>query len=194
MQMLLLSLYPKAWRDQYGEEYEALLEDTGMSAATVFDIVKAACLLRFKAHERGLHVVLSLSLYALCGLICLRLGLTDNWPLWAPTNPARATGLFVTLLPLAYALYIRFSSLRDYQRQWRGSGMAYWLVVSPLTAISTMVLAFVCSFSLFGTGIVTLAGEHTAFIVGALMMALIGLMLVKLLDSIQNRLLHRFTP
>src|SRR5215471_15705202 len=102
MQGWLLALYPKQWRDQYGAEYLALLEDTELSPAVVLDIVKAACLARLQIHERMLVSSVAIALYTLSGCICLRLGLTDNWPLWAPTNPARAAGLAITLIPLLY--------------------------------------------------------------------------------------------
>lgn len=193
MQALLLSLYPKVWREQYGDEYGVLLEDTELSPANVLDIMKAACLLRLKAHEKSLHLLIALSLYALSGFVCLRLGLTDNWPLWAPTNPARAAGLIVTLTPLAYALYIRFSSLHDSQQQWHGSALVYWLVASPLTVISTVLSAFICGFFLLGTGIITLAGDRTPFVTGVVLMVVISAVLIKLLNSLQGWLLQRFS-
>ena len=39
---LALRLYPAAWRDRYGDEFGALLEETPMSVSAVFDVLVAA--------------------------------------------------------------------------------------------------------------------------------------------------------
>lgn len=43
---LFLRLFPRAWRERYGDEFSALLEDTGISAGTVLDLVFAAVRVR----------------------------------------------------------------------------------------------------------------------------------------------------
>lgn len=42
----LLRLYPRAWRERYGDEFVALLHETGASPAQVMDIVRAAMVQR----------------------------------------------------------------------------------------------------------------------------------------------------
>lgn len=194
MLALLLALYPKAWRERYGQEYEALLEDTlndtGMSVATVFDIAKAACSLRLMAHQRNLSVLVATGLYTLSGVTCIRLGLTDNWPIWAPASPLKAAGLLLTLAPLAFALYTRLSILREYKQQWHGSNAVFWSVATPITVLSTLVLAFICSCILMSTGIFGMHGG-VAFVCGVLSMAGVSLGFMKFLNLLQTKLLIR---
>lgn len=49
MSHILLRLYPRAWRERYGDEFLALLEIRGLSTAAVVDTVRTA------ARERGRH-------------------------------------------------------------------------------------------------------------------------------------------
>ena len=189
MQTLLLSLYPKLWREQYGDEYEALLEDTTLSAGAIFDIVKAACLLRLKAHERALTDLLGLSLYAVSGQVCLDLGLTDNWPLWAPTTPERAVGLIITLAPLAYVLYSRFALLNE-QHNRRTRSLMYWAIGSPLTIISTFFVAINCGSFL---AIAINGYEGRVSVAAALAAAGVGIVAVKAINMLRGRLLRQFT-
>ena len=186
---LLLSLYPKMGREQYGEEYKALLEDTGLSMATILDIAKAGCALRATTDERSLRVVAATFLYAFSGIMCIRLGMTENWPIWAPTSPLRAAGLIVTLVPLVYALHVRFTILRERQQRWQGSGAVFWLVASPLALVSTLLLALMCGSLFLSTGLFGLTG-NVSFVCGALCLALVSLGLVRLLDFVQGRLLR----
>src|SRR2546423_1352303 len=39
---LAVGLYPRSWRDRYGDEFGALLEETGISIPTLFDVLIAA--------------------------------------------------------------------------------------------------------------------------------------------------------
>jgi len=192
MQGLLLSLYPKAWREQYGEEYAALLEDTGMSVATVLDVAKVGCLLRLRAYEKSLIIIAAASLYALSGVMCIRLGLTENWPIWIPTNLLQTVGLVITLAPFVYALYFRLSILQERRRQWRENrSQVFWLVVLPLTALVILLLAFMCSCLMLSTGLFGIKGDMS-FVRGALGMAAISGGLIRLLNILQGRLLERF--
>ncbi len=45
----LLALYPSSWRRRYESEVRALLEDTGLSMAIVFDVVRGAAAARAHA-------------------------------------------------------------------------------------------------------------------------------------------------
>lgn len=44
----LLRLYPRAWRERYGAELEALLEDSPPSVRDVADLIWSALLLRLR--------------------------------------------------------------------------------------------------------------------------------------------------
>ena len=52
---LLLRIYPRAWRERYGAEFEALLRDEGLSPWRVCDIVWTALVLRWEAFGPGLN-------------------------------------------------------------------------------------------------------------------------------------------
>jgi len=44
----LIGLYPKAWRDRYGDEFAALLEDEAARSPVIFDVVSAAITIRMR--------------------------------------------------------------------------------------------------------------------------------------------------
>jgi hypothetical protein len=46
------NLYPKAWRIRYGAEFEALLDDVGVSARIVLDVVKGAILMQVRQRQK----------------------------------------------------------------------------------------------------------------------------------------------
>jgi hypothetical protein len=60
----LVRLYPRRWRDRYGPELEALLEDSGAGVRSAADLVRGA----LDAHLRGLRPrrTLPLALLLLC--------------------------------------------------------------------------------------------------------------------------------
>ena len=95
---LLVALYPRKWREKFGQEFAALLEDTRLTPGTVFDVVVQAGKLRAESH-RGLTLVLGSLLWSGCiEYLSLRAHLTANI-IWAPTSPARALALTATLGP-----------------------------------------------------------------------------------------------
>ncbi len=66
---LILCLYPRGWRDRYEPEYEALLDDHGVDARTLADMVAGALDARFGAGlaaspERRSRAALAASLWA----------------------------------------------------------------------------------------------------------------------------------
>jgi hypothetical protein len=95
---VLVTMHPRAWRQRYGEEFRALLEDTVLTRAAVVDIVKNCCGLQVRAHARALLVLGAVLASATCEIAALRTGLTVNI-LWAPTNVARALALLGTVGP-----------------------------------------------------------------------------------------------
>jgi len=92
---LLVGLYPGKWRDSFGEEFGALLEDTRLTPHAVFDVVVHAGKLHAGNHAR-LALVLASLLWSSCTeYLSVRAHLTANI-LWAPTTPARALALAAT--------------------------------------------------------------------------------------------------
>jgi hypothetical protein len=105
MRQALLALYPRSWRDQYGEEYCALLEDIGISASVAFDVVGSALKLRLQRHARILSALAVLGQYSLSLWLCVHLRITDNM-FWLPTTFLQAAGLAATYVPLLYTMWM----------------------------------------------------------------------------------------
>lgn len=76
-----LRLYPRSWRDRYGAELEALLEDKGATYVDLPDLLRGALTLRLKTNA-------PLLLFAAAGL-CLGLAM-HSWA--APDYRATVTG------------------------------------------------------------------------------------------------------
>ncbi|PPK62787.1 hypothetical protein V5P93_004043 [Actinokineospora auranticolor] len=94
----LVALHPKAWRDRYGEEFAALLEDTGLTPRAVVDVVAHAGGLRVRAHLTGVLVIAAFLVSGACRKVGLASGLTHN-VLWAPTDLPKALLLLGTVGP-----------------------------------------------------------------------------------------------
>lgn len=95
---LLLALYPRRWRREYGAEYRALLEDTPLTRAVVLDVVRTAGRLRLAARPVLIPVLAALVLSAAGEVIAVHGRLTDNI-LWIPSSPLKAIVLAAVLLP-----------------------------------------------------------------------------------------------
>jgi hypothetical protein len=95
---VLVAMHPRAWRQRYGEEFRALLDDTTLTPAAVVDILKNCLGLQARARHRALLVVGAVLASVTCEIAALRTGLTANI-LWAPTNLARALALLGTVGP-----------------------------------------------------------------------------------------------
>lgn len=48
---ILVALHPKDWRERYGEEFAALLQDTRLTPRAMADVVAASVGLRLRAHR-----------------------------------------------------------------------------------------------------------------------------------------------
>lgn len=96
---VLLTLYPRSWRDRYGEEYCALLEDMGITCEVVIDSAKSALMLRLREHAHILSIIVILGQCSFSLWLCVHLRITDNM-LWPPTTPLRAAALIATYAPL----------------------------------------------------------------------------------------------
>ncbi len=95
---VLVAMHPRGWRQRYGEEFRALLEDTALTPAAVVDVVKNCSTMRARAHPTALLVTGAVLASVAGELAALRTGLTANI-LWAPTNVLRALALLGTLGP-----------------------------------------------------------------------------------------------
>jgi hypothetical protein len=102
----LLALYPRWWRDQYGEEYSALLEDTGISPSIAFDVAASALKLWLHEHSRVLAALSVLGQYSFSIWLCVHLHITDNM-FWLPTSLLQTIGLLITYAPLLYVLWMQ---------------------------------------------------------------------------------------
>ncbi|WP_446665668.1 hypothetical protein [Flexivirga sp. B27] len=96
----LLALYPRAWRDRYGEEYRALLEDTGLRPAVVGNVLLHAGLVRTQQHRTALLRFGALIVFAMAEALALAAGYTENI-LWLPREPASLVLLAVAVVSLA---------------------------------------------------------------------------------------------
>jgi hypothetical protein len=98
MTRLLVALYPRKWRAEFGEEFAALLEGSRLTPVAVFDVVVSAGKLQAASHRR-LALVLASLLWSGCMVyLSVRARLTAN-VLWAPSTPARALALAATVGP-----------------------------------------------------------------------------------------------
>lgn len=97
---LLLALYPRAWRQEYGAEYVDLLHATRLTHRVLLDVVREALRLRAAARPLLVSVLAALVLSALVETAGVRSGLTDNI-LWLPTDLARGLALAAVLAPWA---------------------------------------------------------------------------------------------
>ena len=50
---LAAKIYPKSWRERYGEEFEALLEDAGVNVRIVFDVLAGAVLMQVQRWQKA---------------------------------------------------------------------------------------------------------------------------------------------
>jgi hypothetical protein len=89
---LLVALYPRRWREEFGEEFAALLEETRLTPRAVVDVVVQAARLHAESHRRLTAVLASLLWSGCLEYLSVRARLTANI-LWAPATPARALTL-----------------------------------------------------------------------------------------------------
>jgi hypothetical protein len=89
---LLVALYPRKWREEFGEEFAALLEEARLTPRAVVDVVVQAAKLHAESHRRLTAVLASLLWSGCLEYLSVRARLTANI-LWAPTTPARALAL-----------------------------------------------------------------------------------------------------
>lgn len=98
MRDLLVALHPKPWRERYGEEFRALLDDTDLTLRALIDVVTHAATQQVRARLTLVLVIVAIVMSASVTHLARQAGLTDNI-LWAPTTPRRALALSATLAP-----------------------------------------------------------------------------------------------
>ncbi len=98
MTRLLLALHPRRWRETFGDEFAALLDDTRLTPSVLVNVLIHAGRLCARAHRRILLVFVALAWSIGLEVISLRAKLTAN-VLWAPTQPLRAVALMATVGP-----------------------------------------------------------------------------------------------
>ena len=110
---MLVALHPKDWRERYGEEFAALLQDTRLTPRAMADVVAASVGLRLRAHRGPLLLITAILMSVTCEIVAKSTGLTEN-VLWLPTDPLRALALLGAVGPWA-ALIIRVAARRRAQ-------------------------------------------------------------------------------
>jgi hypothetical protein len=101
----LVALHPKDWRERYGAEFAALLEDSKLTPAAVGDVLIRSAGLRLRAHQGALLLIAAVALTVGCETAAKLTGLAVNI-LWLPTDPVRALALLGAVGPWT-ALIIR---------------------------------------------------------------------------------------
>lgn len=110
----LVAVHPAAWRERYGDEFAALLEDTRLTPRVVADVLVGAARLRAVHHWRGLSILATL--FVSMGSVAAAT-MTVEVPniIWLPRSVPSALLLLGVLGPwfaLAIALGARRSRLR----------------------------------------------------------------------------------
>lgn len=100
---LLVALHPKDWRERYGEEFAALLEDTPLTPSAVANVAAHSVALHVRARLETVLVAAAVLASVTCIVIAHETGLAANiW--WVPADPLRALALLGTVGPWAVVL------------------------------------------------------------------------------------------
>jgi len=84
-------LYPSEWRERYGAEFEALLEDANSGSGDLWDVLKGALLMRITR----INFVSITAAFALAGVLCAGV--------WTLVSPARFVSTTVMRAAIANA-------------------------------------------------------------------------------------------
>jgi len=98
MRGLLVRLFPRSWRDRYGEGFADLLAGTPLNVAVVVDCLCSAVLAHVRLRRLPVAVVAAAIWFAAMNVVAIRTGVTVNI-LWAPTSPGRGLLLLVAVVP-----------------------------------------------------------------------------------------------
>jgi hypothetical protein len=83
MSYILLWLYPKAWRQTYGDEFIALLDDLGWPLSGVLDAIRQGFRERIATHTLGVVRLVAGTYFAIIEYIAVRNNITRNM-FWLP--------------------------------------------------------------------------------------------------------------
>lgn len=103
MKRWLLKLYPRRWRNRYGAEFGALLEAEPLRAASVFNVMWAACCAHADLRRKGLTWIGSVTTAALVEWYAVSRGIADNI-LWIPSDTVSAGLIILAVAALAVAM------------------------------------------------------------------------------------------
>lgn len=113
---ILVALHPKSWRDRYGEEFTALLEDSRLTPGGVIDVLAHTVRLHVRARRRAVLTAAALVISLACYAVGRVEGLAPNI-LWAPTDLPR--GL---LLAGAVGPWLALTATACFQRRAAAGG------------------------------------------------------------------------
>ncbi|MGP7999218.1 MAG: hypothetical protein ACLPKI_18165 [Streptosporangiaceae bacterium] len=97
---VLVALHPRDWRERYGEEFAALLEDTRLTPPAVANVAVRGAGLRVQAHQDSVLLVTALVVSVASEIAAQLTGLAANI-LWVPASPLRALALLGAVGPWA---------------------------------------------------------------------------------------------
>lgn len=103
MVRLLLALYPRAWRERYGAEFEELLEQLDLRPGDLAGVVVQAGAAHLRLRARGLQQSVALVLFAIAEYTAVVSGYTVNI-FWTPEALGSALLLLVSVGSLALAM------------------------------------------------------------------------------------------
>jgi hypothetical protein len=137
----LLRLYPRTWRDRYGEEFLALLDSRGITGSQVIDVVASA------SSERSVALVAWLS------------GTTTGWSRVALRQLVRALGTRVGISLIAASGFLLVDGLFD------GASDPLFLASTwtPtfIAALVTALLSTSCAAYVLGRAVLAVRRRHS---------------------------------
>lgn len=98
MRRLLVGLFPREWRDEYGEGFAGLLDEAPLSLGVVLDCLRSATIAHVRAHIMPVALTVAAVWFAAANVVAIRTGVTVNI-LWAPTSLTRGLMLLVAVAP-----------------------------------------------------------------------------------------------
>jgi hypothetical protein len=89
---LLVRLFPRAWRVEYGAELREMLGSQRLTLSAIVDVVRTGVGLRLAGHNVAWRLIFAAATSTAVELFAVHRHLTDNI-LWLPDTPARAATL-----------------------------------------------------------------------------------------------------
>ena len=153
---LLMRLYPKPWRNEYGAELREMLDSSPLTAGVAFDVVRSALWQRMRATQIPTWVGLGLML-TITGAITENI--VDPPPyLWSAGQsvselPKLADQVNLVQRPMRSGLFVLVMAGIGFWTAWRGNrqpgrvAIRVWLIASiPLVALGGLMMAGVLDY------------------------------------------------